>query len=56
MQASSKVQWDAALSLKESEYIAMLEAFRVLSPMIDLLEESKKNGVPNMFAYVSCTF
>jgi hypothetical protein len=35
-----------ALSSTESEHIAMLEAFRVLLPMMDLLEEARNNGVP----------
>jgi hypothetical protein len=38
---SSKVQRDAALSSTESEYIAMLEVFRVLLPMMDLMEEAR---------------
>jgi hypothetical protein len=43
---SSKVQRDAALSSTESEYIAMSETFRVLLPIMDLVEESRANGVP----------
>jgi hypothetical protein len=43
---ASKIQRDAALSSTESEYIAMSEAFRVLLPMMDLMEESRANGVP----------
>jgi hypothetical protein len=43
---TSKVQRDAALSLTESEYIAMSEAFRVMLPMMDLVEDSRANGVP----------
>jgi hypothetical protein len=42
----SKIQREAALSLTESEYIAMSESFRVLLPMMDLLEEAKTMGVP----------
>jgi hypothetical protein len=43
---SSKIQRDAALSSTESEYIAMSEAFRVLLPMMDLMEEAQSHGVP----------
>jgi hypothetical protein len=43
---ASKIQRDAALSSTESEYIAMSEAFRLLLPMMDLMEESRANGVP----------
>jgi hypothetical protein len=43
---ASKVQRDAALSSTESEYIAMSEAFRVLLPMMDLMEECRTNRVP----------
>jgi hypothetical protein len=43
---ASKVQRDAALSSTESEYITMSEAFRVMIPMVDLLEEARGNGVP----------
>ena len=34
------------MSSTESEYIAISEAFRVLLPLMDLLEEAKEMGVP----------
>jgi hypothetical protein len=43
---SSEVQRHAALSSTESEYIAMSEAFQVLLPMMDLMEEARSSGVP----------
>jgi hypothetical protein len=42
----SKIQREAALSLTESEYIAMSESFWVLLPMMNLLEEAKMMRVP----------
>jgi hypothetical protein len=42
----SKLQRKAALSTTESEYISISDAFRSLLPMMDLLEEAQKKGVP----------
>jgi hypothetical protein len=42
----SRIQQKATLSSTESEYVALSEAFRVLLPMMDLLEEAVAQGVP----------
>jgi hypothetical protein len=42
----SKLQRESALSSTESEYLAISEAFRTLLPLMDLLEEAVKMGVP----------
>jgi hypothetical protein len=42
----SRIQQEATLSSTESEYLAISEAFRVLLPMMDLLEEAVAQGVP----------
>jgi hypothetical protein len=42
----SKIQRESALSSCESEYLGISEAFRSLLPLMDLLEEAKKMGVP----------
>jgi hypothetical protein len=42
----SKLQRQAALSTAESEYMAILESFRSLLPMMGLLEEAQERGVP----------
>jgi hypothetical protein len=42
----SRIQQVAVLSSTESEYVAISEAFRVLLPMMDLLEEAVAQGVP----------
>jgi hypothetical protein len=42
----SRIQQVAAWSSTESEYVAISEAFRVLLPMMDLLEEAVAQGVP----------
>jgi hypothetical protein len=42
----SRIQEVATLSSTKSEYVAISEAFRVLLPMMDLLEEAVSQGVP----------
>jgi hypothetical protein len=42
----SKIQRESTLSSTESEYVALSEAFRVLLPLMDLLEEAVHHGVP----------
>jgi hypothetical protein len=42
----SKIQRESTLSSTESEYVALSEAFRVLLPLMDLLEEAVHQGVP----------
>jgi hypothetical protein len=42
----SKLQRESALSSCESEYIGISESYRSLLPLMDLLEEAKKMGVP----------
>jgi hypothetical protein len=42
----SKIQQESTLSSTESEYVALSEAFRVLLPLMDLLEEAVHHGVP----------
>jgi hypothetical protein len=43
---TSKLQTEAALSSTESEYMAISEAFRTLLPLMDLLEEARRMGIP----------
>jgi hypothetical protein len=42
----SKIQRESTLSSTESEYVTISEAFRVLLPLMDLLEEAVHHGVP----------
>jgi hypothetical protein len=41
-----RLQRGSTLSSTESEYVAISEAFRVLLPLMDLLEEAVHHGVP----------
>jgi hypothetical protein len=42
----SKIKRESTLSSTESEYVALSEAFRVLLPLMDLIEEAVHHGVP----------
>jgi hypothetical protein len=42
----SKLQRESALSTTEAEYMAISEAFRSLLPLMDLLEEARRRGIP----------
>jgi hypothetical protein len=42
----SKIQRESTLWSTESEYVALSEAFRVLLPLMDLLEEAVHQGFP----------
>jgi hypothetical protein len=42
----SKLQRESALSSCESEYIGILESYRSLLPLMELLDKAKKMGVP----------
>jgi hypothetical protein len=43
---ASRLQTETALSTTEAEYMALSENTRVLLPIMDLLEEGMKHGVP----------
>ncbi len=40
------MQRESALRTTEAEYMAISEAFRLLLPLMDLLEEARKRGIP----------
>jgi hypothetical protein len=46
MHWSSKMQTEIALSTTEAEYIALSQAMREVLPIIWLMEEAKKQGIP----------
>jgi hypothetical protein len=50
MHWSSKMQTEIALSNTEAEYIALSQAMREVLPIIWLMEEAKKQGIPVMNA------
>ena len=43
---ASKLQRESALSRTEAEYMAISEAFRLLLPLMGLLEEAREKRVP----------
>ena len=43
---ASRLQTETALSTTEAEYMALSENTRTLLPLMDLLEEGQKHGIP----------